>query len=493
MNDFDTDVIVVGAGNAAFCAAHAAAQSGARVCLLEKTPIEYLGGNTYFTMGSFRTTYEGLDDLHPLLSNPDDMEDQKLDIPPYTEDDFASDIIRLTHGRTDPTLMNILVQQSRQTVQWLRDVGIEWTLQTDNQSFEVNGKRRFWGGGTIATVGGGKGLIQQHLRAAQQAGVEVKTQHKVVDLIRDNGGAVCGVVCTTPDGQTVMRARAIVLASGGFGADARMRAMYLGKNWDGVKVRGSRYNTGDGLNIAVKHGAMPYGSWSSAHAVAWDANAPAFGDRELTNQLSRHSYPYGIMVNADGKRFVDEGADFRNYTYAKVGAAILNQPGGIAYQLFDQQTAQYLRTDYGHSGASQVTANTLDDLAGSLNINAEQLAKTVAEYNASIQEGTFDPTVRDNVRTVGIDPPKSNWALPFQEPPFIAYPAVCAITFTFGGIAINDKAQVLDQSGEPIAGLYTAGEMVGGLFYENYPGGSGLMAGAVFGRRAGTNAAHHQH
>lgn len=483
------DVVVVGAGNAAFSAAHAAREEGRSVCVLEKAPPSEIGGNSYFTLGSFRTTYRGLDDLAPILEEFRPEDATTLELPAYTEEHFLGDMRRLTQGRTDAVLSRVLVENSYDTIRWLHRVGIRWQLQSDNQTHLVNGKRRFWGGGTLATVGGGKGLVEQHLDAARSSGIELRTNHRLVDLQFSPDGTVGGVMCATPEGPTLVRGRSVVLACGGFEADARKRAAYLGRNWDTAKVRGTRHNTGDGLDAAVQHGAQPFGHWSGAHAVQWDPNAPVFGDRVLTNQLQRHSYPFGILVNTNGRRFIDEASDFRNYTYAKLGAAVLDQPGGMAFQIFDQQARPFLRTEYGHEGITVHEADTVGELAAMLSIDGEALERTVKEYNEAVSAGPINPTVLDGHGTVGLEVPKSNWAQPLSEPPFLGFPVVCAITFTYGGLRVDEHARVLDAFDQPMPGLHAAGEMVGGLFYENYPGGSGLMSGAVFGFRAGKSAA----
>jgi tricarballylate dehydrogenase len=266
--------------------------------------------------------------------------------------------------------------------------------------------------------------------------------------------------------------------------------MYLGPNWDIARVRGTPYNTGEGLHLALDAGAEPHGHWSGCHATAWDAAAPPTGDRVLTNRLTKQAYPLGIVVNAEARRFVDEGADFRNYTYAKYGAEILRQPNAIAYQLFDATTAPWLsKEEYEAPGVSRCEATTIRALADKLGLNPDALERTVAEYNAAIQPGDFNRAIKDGKRTLGIAPAKSNWALPLATPPYYAFAVTCGITFTFGGVRIDTAGRVLDRSASPIAGLYAAGELVGGLFYHNYPGGTGLMSGAVFGRRAGTSAA----
>ncbi|MDQ4117007.1 MAG: FAD-binding protein, partial [Actinomycetota bacterium] len=232
------------------------------------------------------------------------------------------------------------------------------------------------------------------------------------------------------------------------------------------------------------------GDWASCHSVAWDAGAPPRGgNRDLTNQLTRQSYPIGIVVNVEGRRFLDEGADFRNYTYAKYGREILRQPDGIAFQLFDAATRPLLRTEeYDSTPITMAEAGTLPELAAKLGIDPAGLVRTVEEFNASIEDRPFDPAVKDG-RAANVDPPKSNWAVALAEPPFYGYAVSCGITFTFGGLHVAaDDAQVLDAHGRRMPGLYAAGELVGGLFSGNYPGGTGLTAGAVFGRAAGTAA-----
>ena len=257
-------------------------------------------------------------------------------------------------------------------------------------------------------------------------------------------------------------------------------------------MRGNPLNTGEVLLAALDAGAAPFGDWSSCHSVAWDAGADeGGGDRELTNQYTRSGYPLGVMVNRDGRRFVDEGADYRNYTYARYGRDILAQPGGVAFQLFDAKLRPLLRAEeYDSARVTGAQAGTLAELAERLGIDAAQLDATVREFNAAIRdEVPFDAAVKDGRAAAGIEPPKSHWAQALDTPPYYGFAVTCGVTFTFGGVHIDEHARVLDASGAPIPGLYAAGELVGGLFHGNYPGGTGLTAGAVFGRRAGTHAA----
>lgn len=488
------DVVIVGAGNAALSAAHAAREAGGQVLVLEKAPREWSGGNSTFTAGAIRMTFDGLDELRPLLENLTDALAAETILPPYTRADFAADMQRVTQGLCDPELTAILIDEASDTVRWLHSKGLRFQLMYHRQAYRVGDTWQFWGGLAVGTVDGGEGLMRQHTEAAQHEGVELRYNHAVVGLKRAADGAVRGVMVQGPEGPPQeIEAGAVILAAGGFEANPQLRAAYLGPNWDLAKVRGTPYNTGEVLQMALDLGAQPFGNWSGCHAIAWDAGAPPTGDREMTNRFSRQSYPIGIVVNVEGRRFVDEGADFRNYTYARYGKEILRQPQGIAFQLFDQQTLLLLRVeDYNAPVNTRVVADTIPELAQRLGIDPAALSETIEEYNRAVQRGIFNPAIKDGKGTHGIQPPKSNWALPLDHPPFVAFPVTCGITFTFGGVRVDTGARVLDRSGAPIPGLYAAGELMGGLFYHNYPGGSGLTAGAVFGRRAGTNAARDQ-
>jgi tricarballylate dehydrogenase len=484
------EVVVVGAGNAAYCAALAARELGRRVLMLEKAPRERSGGNSFFTAGAFRVAYRSLETIRPLLDDLSDEQAERIDLPPYGEEEFGQDLRRVTHGRCDPELSAVLVGDSLAAVGWMRQQGVRWELMFARQSYRVGDRIRFWGGLALGAIGGGKGLIEAHGAAARSRGVEIRYGAAAVGLEQAPDGRVVGVVVRSERGRETIRAGAVVLACGGFEADPRMRASYLGPNWDIARVRGTPFNTGDGLRMALEAGAQPYGHWSGCHAVFWDAGAPPSGDWELTNRLSKLSYPIGVVVNAEGRRFLDEGADFRNYTYARYGAEVLGQPGAVAYQLFDAQTEPLLRADeYRAPGVTRFEADSIDELATRVGLSPSALARTVGEFNAAVQPGTFDPSIKDGKRTLGLDPPKSNWALPLDRPPFVCFPVTCGITFTFGGLRIDTECRVLDTADRPIPGLYAAGELVGGLFYHNYPGGTGLTAGSVFGRRAGRAAA----
>ena len=490
------DVVVVGAGNAALCAALAALEQGASVLLLERAPPHESGGNSRYSAGAFRVAYGGQADLLQLIPDLSDDELAKNDYGSYSEAAFFEDMGRITQYRTDPDLAEILITRSFDTLRWLRTNGVRFLPMYHRQAFLTeDGGFRFWGGLTVETAGGGPGLIEFLARAVAKCGGETWYDSRAIELVYESPGGVKGVVVRRPDGDIVVSARSVVLASGGFEANGEWRTRYLGPGWDLAKVRGTRHNTGDGLRMALDIGAEPYGHWSGSHAVGWDLNAPAYGDLSVGDGFQKHSYPFGIMVNAAGERFVDEGADFRNYTYAKYGREILAQPGQFAWQVFDQKVVHLLRDEYRIRRVTKVEADTLEELAGKMEgVDRDGFLRTVAEFNCAVQqEIPFDPTVKDGRATAKLPLAKSNWANPLDRPPYVAYAVTCGVTFTFGGLHVDANGAVLSVEQRPISGLYAAGEMVGGLFFFNYPGGTGLTSGSVFGRLAGTSAAEAAH
>jgi tricarballylate dehydrogenase len=480
------DVIVLGGGNAAFCAALAAREAGASVLVVEAAPQEERGGNSRFTAGAMRVAYNGVEDLKRLMPDLTEEELANTDFGAYGDEQFYDDLCRVTQYRTDPKLAEALVTRSLDTMLWMRAKGIRFAPIYGRQAFKVEGRFKFWGGLTVEAWGGGPGLVDAHYAIAERNGIDVRYQSRALELISDDGG-VHGVVVRIKGKTEKIAAKCVVLATGGFEANAEWRTRYLGPGWDLAKVRGTRFNTGDGIRMALEIGAMPYGNWSGCHAVGWDRNAPEFGDLSVGDGFQKHSYPFGILVNGRGRRFVDEGADFRNYTYAKYGRAILEQPGQFAWQVFDRKVLHLLRDEYRIKRVTKVSAETIEALAAKLeDVDAAGFLEEVRTYTSAVQTQTpFNPNVKDGRCTRGLALEKSNWANPIDTPPFEAYAVTCGVTFTFGGLRIDDSGSVIDTDGERIRGLYAAGELVGGLFYFNYPGGTGLMSGAVFGRIAG--------
>jgi tricarballylate dehydrogenase len=484
------DVVVVGGGNAAMCAALSAREAGARVLVLEKAPEAWRGGNGFFTAGGFRFAFKSFDELRGLIGDLSDQEAAQMEVDPYTEDNFYDDLMRVTEDCADPDLALLLVRESQPTVRWMKERGIRWIPMFGRQAYKVGGKFRFWGGLVLEAVGGGPGLIDMEYASAARAGIDVRFETKATRLLTDDRGRVTGVMVRTPAGSETIATRAVVLAAGGFEANPEMRTRYLGPNWELARVRGTPYNTGDGIRMALDIGALPWGHWSGCHSVQWDLNAPWHGDRKVGDNFQKHSYPLGLIVNLRGERFVDEGADFRNYTYVKYGRAVLGQPRRTAFQVFDQKVVDLLREEYRIREVTKAEAATVEELARKLEIDPTGFARTVREFNAAVaKEVPFNPAVKDGKGTRGITPPKSNWAQPLDTPPYVGYAVTTGITFTFGGLKITERGEVIDCEQRPIPGLFAAGELVGGLFYHNYPGGAGLMAGAVFGRIAGRSAA----
>jgi tricarballylate dehydrogenase len=489
MAEMTCDVVVVGAGNAALSAALSAREHGASVVVLERAPEDESGGNSRFTAGAIRTVYNGVEDLKKLIPDLTAEEIARTDYGTYTREQFYDDLGRITQYRSDPDLAEMMIERSLETLVWLRGKGVKFLPAYGRQAFKVGDKTRFWGGLTVEAWGGGPGLVAAEHEAARRNGIDILYGTRALSLLLDER-RVLGVHVRRGGRSFDIAAKAVVLACGGFEANAEWRTRYLGPGWDLAKVRGTRFNTGDGIRMALEAGAMPWGNWSGCHAVAWDRNAPEFGDLAVGDNFQKHSYPFGLIVNVTGRRFVDEGADFRNYTYAKYGRVILDQPAQTAWQVFDAKVLHLLREEYRIRQVTKARADTIEELAQKLEgIDRQAFIAEIAAYNRAVrQDIPFDPTVKDGRRTEGLAVPKSNWANTIDTPPFEAYQVTCGVTFTFGGLRIDTSARVIDTEGEPIPGLFAAGELVGGLFYFNYPGGTGLLSGAVFGRLAGNSA-----
>jgi tricarballylate dehydrogenase len=485
----EISVIVVGAGNAALAAAVSAREQGAgRVVVLEKAPRELRGGNTHYSGGLLRFAYDRPEDLLPLVPGVDrELPGFPAGVEPYPQASFWQDLLRVTEGRVDRALGDILIGRSFDTVTWMAKQGIQMEPAVSLSGVRVGNTVKWSPGAIIRARHEGVGLSAMWFKVAEARAVEIMYGTSAVRLLQDRRGRVTGVVVQDADGFRELTARAVVLGCGGFEANPEWRARYLGRPWDHAKVRGTRYNTGDGLRMAIEVGALPHGQWTGCHSTPIDAGAPPHGDRKLTDKTNRLSYPFGVLLNARGRRFFDEGEDFQFYTYAKLGGIILNQPGGVAVQIFDAKVAGLLEARY-RTGVP-VIADSLKELVDKLPVEPSAALRALEEYNTATRAGGFDPTIKDGLATRGLELPKSNWAQRLDTPPFAAYPVTGGITFTFGGVRIDERARVMSTAWAPIPGLYACGEMVGGLFHGNYPGGTGLMSGAVFGRIAGASAA----
>ena len=483
------DVIVIGGGSAAFEAAVAAREHGAeKVVMLEKSPEAEYGGNARYSGTGFRFWHRGAEEIRELVPDLDDEYFRSLEIPPYTREHFSADLRRMTLGRMYAALASILVEQSNAAVHWMRDAGIRWELVKEHAS--LGNKRYFERGIAIHVAGGGGGQLNQWRQIATRKAIEIHFL-SAVTAIHGNMHRVEGVRVCTPHEEFDLYAPAVIACAGGFQANAEMRARYLGQNADFVKVRGSKHDTGEVLNNLLALGAASAGQWQSAHMSPIDAKAPDFETAQHAdgrgNTQSRYDYPFGISVNGLGQRFFDEGEAQHSFTYAKTGRAILEQPGAVAWQIYDQTGIRQHR--YPHHVATFEEAESIPELAHKVGLVPELLFHTVAEFNAACSDDVpFDPTRPDGKSTRGLAIPKSNWAVRSERPPYRAYPVTCGITFTFGGVKIDNKAQVLNSLQEPIKGLYASGDIVG-LFFHNYPAFTGQTRNAVFGRLAGKHAA----
>ncbi len=488
------DLVVVGAGNAALTAAVSAKSAGARVLVLEKGRQSQRGGNTYFTGGSFRFTYTP-EDVFELIPDMTKEESAAYEWEGLTPDEYFADIMRVTQGQADPALVEKLVRESLDTIRFMQNQGMRYGLVGMPDPCPLRGKRQYFTSRAswLGALGGGPGLSDQLFGLLERKGVPVLYETRAVKILVDRRGKVHGVTIRDKESFRDISSKAVVLACGSFEANPEMRLKYLGANWELLAIRGTRYNTGEGLVMALKLGAQPGGHWGCAHAAQIDLNAPEIPDRSLSMQSTRSSYPLGMIVNPEGKRFADDGQDWRPFTYTKFGRAIINtQPQQRAFQIFDSQVLHLLSHHYRSTTLTptSVTADTIEGLGQKLGMNAEALAQTVAEYNAGVRAGSgvWDISTLDGKYAVGISPPRANWAREIEQPPFVAYPVKPGITFAFAGLKVNERLQVLDTQGQAIPGLYTAGEMAG-FWRHNYIGGTGLMWGSVSGRTAGAEAA----
>ncbi len=453
------DVVVVGGGIAGLSAAVQAHESGARVVVLEKAPREHRGGNTQFADAQMRFPHEA----------------DEFGTRDYSVDDMFADLMRISRGRANPDLIRTLCENARDTAEWLTDMGLEWELGYPHTA----GYRR-------SPKSGGKGLIDLLHRRLEGLGVPVSYHTAAMDLIVDEQRVIRGVRAQGSEGVVdVMANGGVILACGGFQANVEMRVRYLGRYADSLILRGSRYNTGEGLNMAIAAGAAPAGQWGDYHSAVLDARSP----KVECGVTALYNYQMGIFVDKEGRRFLDEGEDFRDHTYVKFSKFIVEQAGGEAWCLFDQKA--YQREEFARAWrpvGPPVIAETVEDLARLIDVPEANLAETLDSFNSSINDAEYNLDIMDGKRA-STTPPKSNWALPLDEPPYVAIPVTGGITFTFGGLKCDTTARVIDTRGVVMDGLYAAGEPMGEIFYYNYPGASSVIRGAVYGRISARDAA----
>jgi tricarballylate dehydrogenase len=477
------DVVVIGAGSAGMAAAVAAAEAGAaHVLVLEKAERDEAGGNARFSHTGFRAAYDGPEDVQPFLPGVEAERFGRLHLPGYSVAAFAADLDTATGGRIDPALRDRLAQDSGPALRWMLELGIPWGL---NRSLAVDGREHFEPGLVLAAgrEGGGPALIARWLELAQRRSITVRFGAPVRDVLVEDG-RVHGVVVDGGGLPRPVAAPAVIVCSGGFQASTRLRAQHLDGPARRAVVRGSRHDTGEVIEALLRRGAARDGSWGLAVTTPVDAASPAV---EGGNRMNRYSYPYGITVDRDGRRFFDEGAGGLADTYGHVGREILARPGGVAFQLFDAAGERLLKA-YAYRHATPARAGTIRELAAAAGIDPDRLEETVRDYNAAVRTDVpFDPARPDGRGTSGIEPPKSNWAAALEVPPFSAYAVTGGITFTLGGLRIDEHARVLGEDGAPIAGLFASGDAAG-IFHGSYPSGAGQTRNVVFSRLAGAGA-----
>jgi tricarballylate dehydrogenase len=463
------------------------------VTLIEKGGPDDVGGNAAFSGGLVLFRYDDAADLLNITeAKAEALDVERVEATGYSAGDYVDDLIEMSGGRADRALAELLAVQSLEATRWLVRCGVQFEFGEFGAYVRDGALHVPPSGQALHSFGRqtpGLSMILPLVEHAERLGVFVKCSCALEDLVLQEQ-RVTGVVARGADGESrALPAEAVVIASGGFQGSAALRRERLGAQWETVRLRGTRHSTGDGIEAALRAGAGSAGDWSSCHSAAVDPAVPSPLRNDDPSGAQLHSFWLGIMVNKLGERFVDEGPGAWIRHYSKMGKAILSQPDREAWQIFDQRAAE--RVLASHPTVTPIGAGSIRELAGELGLPATKLEHTVAEFNRAAGRATvpFDPDIEDGRRTLGLAPDKSNWAAPLDHPPFVALPATTGLTFTLAGLLIDRSAQVLDQSGSRIAGLYAAGECTGGLFFADYPGGSGLMRAAVLGRVAGQGAA----
>lgn len=452
------DILVVGGGNAGLCAAISARRAGASVLVLEAAPRFYRGGNTRHTR-NMRCAH---DHATETLSGP------------YTEDEYFEDLLRVTGGNTDQDLARHMIVESKDMLTWIAEQGVRFQPSLGG-TLSLGRTNAFF-------LGGGRAMLNALYLTAEAIGVAFCYDAEVTDLDIDDGLFNAATVRLGTETVTV-RAGALVAAAGGFEANIEWLKEGWGDIAENFLIRGTPYNTGTILKLLMANGVATTGDPTQCHAVAIDARAPKF-DGGIITRLD--CVVFGVVVNRDAKRFYDEGEDIWPKRYAIWGRLVAQQPGQIAYIIFDAPCLErFMPSLY-----PPISAPTIDELARALELDPATLEATIADFNAAVQPGTFDPMVLDDCRTEGLSPPKSHWAQRIETAPFYAYPVRPGITFTYLAAKVNRQAQIIMQDGRPSANMFAAGEiMAGNILGSGYAAGMGMTIGSVFGRIAGREAA----
>jgi len=452
------DVLVIGGGNAALCAAISARRAGASVLVLEGAPKFYRGGNTRHTR-NMRCAHDAATDI---LTGP------------YTEEEFWNDLLVVTGGQTDEELAKFMIRESKDILGWVVEQGVRWQPSLGG-TLSLGRTNSFF-------LGGGRAMLNALYLTAEKLGVDILYDAEVLDLEIDNGMFLSAAL-KQGDGRVDVRASALVAAAGGFEANIEWLREYWGEAADNFLIRGTPYNRGSILKMLLAKGVQEIGDPTQCHAVAIDARAPKFDGGIIT----RHdSVVFGIVVNNHAQRFYDEGEDIWPKRYAIWGRLVAAQPDQIAYIIFDSTVV----TSFMPTLFPPIAGESIAELAAKLELDPAALEKTVADFNAAVQPGTFDHTILDDCRTEGVTPAKTHWARRIESAPYLAYPVRPGITFTYLGTRVNKQSRMLMKDGKPAANMFAAGEiMAGNVLGKGYAAGIGMTIGSVFGRVAGREAA----
>ncbi|GEC58796.1 tricarballylate dehydrogenase [Bradyrhizobium japonicum] len=453
------EVLVIGGGNAALCAAISARRAGASVLVLEGAPKFYRGGNTRHTR-NMRCAHDAATEI---LTGP------------YTEEEFWNDLLLVTGGQTDEELARFMIHESKDILNWIVEQGVRWQPSLGG-TLSLGRTNSFF-------LGGGRAMLNALYRTAEELGVDILYDAEVIDLTVEDGMFLSAQLKQPVGGKTEVRASTLVAAAGGFEANIEWLKESWGDAADNFLIRGTPYNRGAILKMLLAKGVQEIGDPTQCHAVAIDARAPKFDGGIIT----RHdSVVFGIVVNKHAERFYDEGEDIWPKRYAIWGRLVAAQPDQIAYIIFDSTVV----TSFMPTLFPPIAGATIAELAGKLELDAAALEKTITAFNAAVQPGTFDHTILDDCATQGITPPKTHWARRIETPPYLAYPVRPGITFTYLGTRVNREARMLMKDGKPSANMFAAGEiMAGNVLGKGYAAGIGMTIGSVFGRVAGREAA----
>src|SRR5690348_6636799 len=454
------DIVVLGGGNAALCAAISAARAGRRVAVIEGAPEFYRGGNTRHTR-NLRCSHDG---TAPTMTGP------------YEQAEFLDDLYRVTGGQTDTALAELTIARSRELLGWMDEQGVRFQPPLGG-TLSLGKTNAFF-------LGGGRGMLNALYRKAEAIGIVCAYDSPVTGLHIQDGYFVSATI-KQAGREVIVRGKALVAAAGGFEANIDWLKQYWGDAAENFLIRGTPFNRGDVLRMLLDKGVGAVGDPTQCHAVAIDARAPKF-DGGIATRLD--SVVFGIMVNRDAQRFYDEGEDTWPKRYAIWGRLVAQQAGQIAYSIVDSQSIRLFMP----SIFPAIEANSIAELAPKLSLDPAALEKTVDEFNAAVRPGTFDHTVLDDCRTEGLAVPKSHWARRIDKPPYYAYPLRPGITFTYLGVKVNEESRIVLEGGAPSGNMFAAGEiMAGNVLGKGYLAGIGMTIGAVFGRLAGEGAAKH--